>query len=111
MSSAASPKAMGKAETASRNKNVSGAAVRGESRDGGTRAVSFSEDAALLMVCMRELAYTWKETRSSLLAQDLANHLSEALDRFEAGDFDACRKQARATLDFYRDRALGGTIP
>src|SRR5206468_10731832 len=37
------PKAMGKAETASRNKNVSGAADRGESRDGGTRAVSFSD--------------------------------------------------------------------
>src|SRR3981189_2311273 len=34
---------MGKAETASRNKNVSGAADRGESRDGGTRAVSFSD--------------------------------------------------------------------
>src|SRR5207253_4507710 len=37
------PKAMGKAETASRNKNVSGAADSGESRDGGTRAVSFSD--------------------------------------------------------------------
>src|SRR5712692_6942223 len=36
-------KAMGKAETASRNKNVSGAADSGESRDGGTRAVSFSD--------------------------------------------------------------------
>src|SRR6516165_3157444 len=36
------PKAMGKAETASRNKNVSGAADSGESRVGGTRAVSFS---------------------------------------------------------------------
>src|ERR1035438_3534763 len=35
--------AMGKAETASRNKNVSGAADSGESRDGGTRAVSFSD--------------------------------------------------------------------
>ena len=35
-------KAMGKAETASRDKNVSGAADSGESRDGGTRAVSFS---------------------------------------------------------------------
>src|SRR5262244_2460137 len=35
-------KAMGKAETASRHKNVSGAADSGESRDGGTRAVSFS---------------------------------------------------------------------
>src|SRR5207247_8672643 len=34
---------MGKAETASRNKNVSGAADSGESRDGGTRAVSFSD--------------------------------------------------------------------
>lgn len=34
---------MGKAETASRNKNFSGAADRGESRDGGTRAVSFSD--------------------------------------------------------------------
>jgi len=31
------------AETASRNKNVSGAADSGESRDGGTRAVSFSD--------------------------------------------------------------------
>src|SRR4029077_13841537 len=37
------PKGMGKAETASRNKNVSGAADSGESRDGGTRAVSFSD--------------------------------------------------------------------
>src|SRR5206468_11651197 len=37
------PKAMGKAETASRNKNVSGAADSGESRAGGTRAVSFSD--------------------------------------------------------------------
>src|SRR5258707_14026470 len=37
------PEAMGKAETASRNKNVSGAADRGESRVGGTRAVSFSD--------------------------------------------------------------------
>src|SRR6266403_5995326 len=37
------PKAMGKAETASRHKNVSGAADSGESRDGGTRAVSFSD--------------------------------------------------------------------
>src|SRR6202023_4211225 len=37
------PEAMGKAETASRNKNVSGAADSGESRDGGTRAVSFSD--------------------------------------------------------------------
>src|SRR6266568_7749742 len=37
------PKAMGKAETASRNKNVSGAADSGESRVGGTRAVSFSD--------------------------------------------------------------------
>src|SRR5216683_1994125 len=36
-------KAMGKAETASRNKNVSGAADSGESIDGGTRAVSFSD--------------------------------------------------------------------
>src|SRR6185437_4780765 len=34
------PKSKGKAETASRNKNVSGAADSGESRDGGTRAVS-----------------------------------------------------------------------
>jgi len=34
---------MGKAETASRNKNVSGAADSGESRVGGTRAVSFSD--------------------------------------------------------------------
>ncbi len=33
---------MGKAETASRDKNVSGSADSGESRDGGTRAVSFS---------------------------------------------------------------------
>ena len=33
--------AMGKAETASRDKNVSGAADSGESRVGGTRAVSF----------------------------------------------------------------------
>src|SRR5271155_2282073 len=32
--------AMGKAETASRNKNASGADESGESRDGGTRAVS-----------------------------------------------------------------------
>src|SRR6202007_672556 len=37
------PSAMGKAETASRDKNVSGAADSGESRDGGTRAVSFSD--------------------------------------------------------------------
>src|SRR5260370_33164325 len=35
------PEEMGKAETASRNKNVSGAAGSGESRDGGTPAVSF----------------------------------------------------------------------
>ena len=35
------PKSKGKAETASRDKNVSGAADCGESRDGGTRAVSF----------------------------------------------------------------------
>src|SRR5713226_9340348 len=34
---------MGKAETASRNNNVSGAADSGESRDGGTRAVSFPD--------------------------------------------------------------------
>src|SRR5579885_2457313 len=34
---------MGKAETASRDKNVSGAADSGESRIGGTRAVSFSD--------------------------------------------------------------------
>src|SRR6266478_5140889 len=44
------PKAMGKAETASRNKNVSGAADSGESRDGGTRAVSFS--GLLLGICV-----------------------------------------------------------
>src|SRR5208283_2621114 len=37
------PEAMGKAEAASRNKNVSGAADSGESRVGGTRAVSFSD--------------------------------------------------------------------
>src|SRR5208282_2703917 len=37
------PEAVGKAETASRNKNVSGAADSGESRDGGTRAVSFPD--------------------------------------------------------------------
>src|SRR5579871_1571498 len=37
------PKAMGKAETASRNKNVSGAADSGESGSGGSRAVSFSD--------------------------------------------------------------------
>jgi hypothetical protein len=41
--SAQAPEAMGKAETASRNKNVSGAADSGESRNGGTRAVSLSE--------------------------------------------------------------------
>ena len=35
------PKSKGKAEAASRDKNVSGAADCGESRDGGTRAVSF----------------------------------------------------------------------
>src|SRR6516162_11406905 len=34
---------MGKAETASRDKNVSGAADSGESRDGGTRAVSLPD--------------------------------------------------------------------
>src|SRR5579863_2117426 len=33
----------GKAETASRDKNVSGAAESGESRRGGTRAVSFAD--------------------------------------------------------------------
>src|ERR1700693_4068765 len=33
----------GKAETASRDKNVSGAADSGESRRGGTRAVSFTD--------------------------------------------------------------------
>src|SRR5262252_2327134 len=37
------PKAMGKAETASRDKNVSGAADSGESRVGGTWAVCFSD--------------------------------------------------------------------
>src|SRR5574340_165044 len=37
------PEALGKAETASRNKNVSGAADSGESRVGGTRAVSFPD--------------------------------------------------------------------
>ena len=37
------PEAMGKAETASRDKNVSGAADSGESRVGGTRAVSFPD--------------------------------------------------------------------
>src|SRR6516164_7966152 len=37
------PEAMGKAETASRNKNVSGAADSGESRVGGTRAVSLPD--------------------------------------------------------------------
>src|SRR5271170_4622325 len=36
------PKSKGKAETASRDKNVSGAADSGESRRGGTRAVSFA---------------------------------------------------------------------
>src|SRR5580704_9122952 len=36
------PKSKGKAETASRDKNVSGAADCGESRRGGTRAVSFA---------------------------------------------------------------------
>jgi hypothetical protein len=46
------PKAMGKAETASRNKNVSGAADSGESRDGGTRAVSFSVTLALFAICL-----------------------------------------------------------
>src|SRR5271155_5434528 len=37
------PKSKGKAETASRDKNVSGAADSGESRRGGTRAVSFAD--------------------------------------------------------------------
>src|SRR6202050_5319839 len=37
------PKSKGKAETASRDKNVSGAADCGESRRGGTRAVSFAD--------------------------------------------------------------------
>ena len=37
------PKGKGKAETASRDKNVSGAADCGESRRGGTRAVSFAD--------------------------------------------------------------------
>src|SRR6202044_1195474 len=36
-------KSKGKAETASRDKNVSGAADSGESRRGGTRAVSFAD--------------------------------------------------------------------
>jgi MraW methylase family protein len=36
------PKAMGKAETASRNKSISGPADGGESRDGETRALFFS---------------------------------------------------------------------
>lgn len=47
------PKGMGKAETASRNKNASGAADSGESRDGGTRAVSFSDRAQFLSVGAR----------------------------------------------------------
>src|SRR5579859_4242924 len=38
---------MGKAETASRDKNVSGAADCGESRDGGTRAVSFADPCCI----------------------------------------------------------------
>src|SRR5580658_9103630 len=38
---------MGKAETASRDKNVSGAADCGESRDGGTRAVSFTDPCCI----------------------------------------------------------------
>src|SRR6202007_3412582 len=37
------PEAVGKEETASRDKNVSGAADSGESRDGGTRAVSLPD--------------------------------------------------------------------
>ena len=37
------PQSKGKAETASRDKNVSGAADCGESRRGGTRAVSFAD--------------------------------------------------------------------
>src|SRR6185437_914722 len=37
------PQSKGKAETASRDKNVSGAADSGESRRGGTRAVSFAD--------------------------------------------------------------------
>src|SRR5271154_6182009 len=37
------PKSKGKAETATRDKNVSGAADSGESRRGGTRAVSFAD--------------------------------------------------------------------
>src|ERR1700722_18860022 len=36
-------KSKGKAETAARDKNVSGAAECGESRRGGTRAVSFAD--------------------------------------------------------------------
>lgn len=93
---------MGKAETASRNKNVSGAADSGESRDGGTRAVSFSDDAVLLMACCRRLVYIWRNTRAAEIAQELAQHLEETVDKFEAGDKfgtavpDACKwKQAQ----------------
>jgi hypothetical protein len=68
------------------------------------RKAKLSTDAALLLACMRELSYTWRQSRSSATAQDLAHHLDDVLDRYEAGEFKklATKENLESLWNFYQ---------
>jgi hypothetical protein len=64
-----------------------------------------SIDAEALLACMRELSYTWRQTRISLMARELAAHLDETLDRYERGEFAkiATKANLQKLRKFYKD--------